>query len=133
MSGVTIVGALLQAHEPLTSAVAQGNIKAGRLTDTTALPTLLLRSVSRVERLMLKRVGTVRITERIAVTARAESYREPGLLLRLVRDACAHKTGTIAGFERCAVLTAGTGPDVLGPGDSFERTQDFSVTFEETV
>jgi len=133
MSGIAIVGALLQAHEPLTAAVTAGNIKAGRLSDTAALPTLRLVSISRTERQPLKRGDTVRVTERIAVTARVESYREIGPLLMLVRAGCAGKIGTIAGFERTAVLTAGTGPDVLGPGDSFERTQDFSVTFDETV
>jgi hypothetical protein len=29
-----------------------------------------------------------------------------------------------------SILTAGTGPDVAGPNDSYEQTQDFRVSFD---
>ncbi len=131
MSGVTIVSELLQAHDPLTSDVPAGNMKAGRLPDGVALPALLLRSISRNERQTLKRGKTVRVTERVSVTVRAAAYRTPGALLKLVRAACVGRTGTIAGYRDVAVLADGTGPDVLGPADSFERAQDLLVTFDE--
>jgi hypothetical protein len=131
MSGITIIATLLPAYEPLTSAVPAGSIKAGRLPDAPQLPTLLLRSVSRTEVQRLKRGATVRVRERIAVTVRASAYRETGALLRLVRGACAGKTGTIAGFTGVAVLADGSGGDLDGPADTFERTQDLLVTFDE--
>ena len=32
-----------------------------------------------------------------------------------------------------SVLTAGLGPDVIGPGSSFEQTQDFTVRFDAAL
>lgn len=130
MSGVTIIGALLEAHEPVTAVVSNERIKGGRLPDDTPLPALLVRSVSTVERHMLRRGSLVRTIERVSVTVRAVSYQQQDDILLLVARACAGKGGAIAGFERVSVLTAGTGPDVNGPGDSYEKTQDFRVSFD---
>lgn len=130
MSGVTIIGALLEAHEPVTAVVPSERIKGGRLPDDTPLPALLVRSVSTVERHMLRRGSLVRTIERVSVTVRAASYQQQDDILLLVTRTCAGKGGAIAGFERVSVLTAGTGPDVNGPGDSYEKTQDFRVSFD---
>lgn len=130
MSGVTIIGALLEAHEHLVAAVPVDRQIAGRLPDGVVLPTLLLRSISTVERHMLRRGSLVRTIERVSVTVRAVSYQQQDDILLLVARACAGKGGTIAGFERVSVLTAGTGPDVNGPGDSYEKAQDFRVSFD---
>lgn len=129
MSGVTIIGALLTAHAPLLAVVDEASIKAGRLPDGATLPVLLVRSISTTELLTLRRGTKVQTTERVAVTVRAANYQMQDDILPLVRAACAHKTGTIAGFENVAVLAAGVGPDVSGPADSFEKTQDFRVSF----
>jgi len=130
MSGVTIIAALLETDSDVVAAVPAEQIKAGRLPDSTPLDTLLIRNVSMVEQQMLRRGAVVHTVERIAVTVRAARYASVGAILRLVRAACADKTGTIADFENVAVLTAGTGPDVNGPAHSFERTQDFRVSFD---
>jgi hypothetical protein len=130
MTGVDIVGELLNSDEPLIAAVPAGQIKAGALPDGVVLPTLLVRMTSNVERQMLKRGATVRTIERISVTVRAASYRDQGALMKLVVKACAGRTGSIAGADNVSVLTAGRGPDLRGPGNSFEQTQDFRVSFD---
>ncbi|MCU6454350.1 DUF3168 domain-containing protein [Sphingomonas sp. A2-49] len=130
MSGVTIVGALLRASEALTAVVPAESIKAGRLPDDVALPAILLRTVSSLEWQALTRGATVPTTDRVAVAVRAKSYRDQRAVIRLIVAACAGQTGSIAGFESVAVLTAGTGPDGIGPGDSYEQTQDFRVSFD---
>ncbi len=130
MSGVTIIGALLEAHADLMAVLPADSIKAGRLPENVALPSLLLRSISTVEEQHLRRGGLVRTTERVSVTLRSARYTEQDDILPLVRKACAGKIGTIAGFERVSVLTAGTGPDVNGPANSFEKTQDFRVSYD---
>lgn len=130
MSGVDIIGALVRASVPVTSLVPIERIKAGALPDDATLDAILLRSVSRSEWQPLKQRASVRVNERVAVTVRATSFRRQEQLLELIRSACRGALGTIAGAQRVAVLTAGTGPDVRGPNNSFEKTQDFRVSFE---
>lgn len=133
MTGVDIVGTLLRAFDPVTDIVPSPQIKAGRLPDTIVLPALLLRTVSLTDRLPLKRTGMVRVTARIAVTVRAASYREQCAIIALVRQCCAGRVGNIGGGTRVAILPAGLGPDVNGPGNTFEQTQDFKVSFDAAV
>ncbi|MEG3089502.1 hypothetical protein [Sphingomonas sp. PB4P5] len=138
MSGVTIIGELLRANAPIAAfladrdppVLAADQIKAGRLPDGVALPAFLIRTVSVVERQFLKRTGMVHTVERVSVAVRAASYRDQRKAIRLSRPACAGKVGAIAGFTNVSILTAGTGPDVTGPGDSYEQTQDFRVSFD---
>lgn len=129
MTGVDIVGALLLADAPVTARVAPIDIKAGRLPDTVSIPSLLVRLTSNVERLQLKRVGKILMTDRISVTVRASSYIDQTEIIQLVKDACAGKTGSVGGGESVSVLSAGTGPDLPGPGDTFEQTTDFRVSY----
>jgi hypothetical protein len=128
--GVLIVGALLRASDALTSIVPAKWIKAGALPDNVVLPALLLRCVSSVERQPLKRGGTTRTTDRIAVTVRSNGYREQRAVIKLVKACCAGKTGDVGGGLRVSILTAGTGPDLRGPGNSYEQTQDFRVSYD---
>jgi hypothetical protein len=130
MSGVEIIGGLLRAYEPLTALVATASIKAGKLPDKVALPAILLRSVSVTDRQRLARAPLRRSTERVSVAVRAEDYRDQKEVIRLVRQCCADRTGDFAGCFRVSILTAGTGPDVGGPANSFEQTQDFRVSFD---
>lgn len=133
MSGVLIVGELLRADAELVAVVPVDRIKAGRLPDGVPLPAIVARMVSLVERQKLIRKGWVRMTERVSVTVRAGNYRQQGAVIRLIRDGCAGRTGTIGGFANVVILAAGTGPDVAGPADSFEQTQDFRVSFDAPV
>jgi hypothetical protein len=127
MTGVDIIGALLGDSEEITARVTA--IKAGSLPDGIELPALLVRLVSSVEDQPLRRPDVIRLTDRVAVTVRAENYRDQAAIIKLVRNVCAGQLGTIAGAEAVAVLSAGTGPDVGGPANSFEQTQDFKVGF----
>ena len=130
MSGVEIVGTLLREFAELTAVVQPANIKAGMLPDNVALPAILVHSVSLVDRQPLKRGAFFRCTERVAVAVRAGSYREQKALIRMIRDCCAGQVGDIGGGLRVSILTAGTGPDIGGPANSFEQTQDFRVSFD---
>lgn len=130
MTGVDIVGSLLRAYQPLTNLVPEARIKAGALPDGVMLPALLVRLVSSVERQPLRRGATTRTTDRVAVTVRAANYREQVAVIKMVRACCAGKVGNIGGGSSVSILTAGTGPDVIGPAASFEQTQDFRVSHD---
>lgn len=129
-TGVDIVGDLLRDYDPLVEVVPEEKIKAGALPDNVTLPAVLLRLVSSVERQPLKRGGATRTFDRVAVTVRADSYREQRAVIALVKACCAGKTGNIGGGTRVSILTAGTGPDIRGPGNSYEQTQDFRVSHD---
>jgi hypothetical protein len=129
MTGVDIIGALLRADDGLIAIVPIERIKAGQLPDNVALPALLVRLVSSIERLTLNRSGVVRATDRVSVTVRAGNYRDQVNIIRMVRSLCAGQVGDVGGGSGVSILTAGTGPDVLGPANSFEQAQDFRVTF----
>lgn len=133
MTGGDIIGALLRADAAVAARVPESSIKGGRLPEAQPLPALLVRTVSLVDRQPLKRSGWVRSVARVAVTVRAASYRDQNEIIALVRMCCAGKTGDIGGAKRVSILTAGLGPDVNGPGGSFEQTQDFRVSFDAEV
>lgn len=133
MSGVSIIGALLLADADVLAEVPAAQIKAWRLPDGVALPALLVRSPSGKERVELRRVGSVCRTERVSVALRAAAGRDVDPILKLVRDACAGKIGTIAGYDGVSITDGGMGPDLVGINDSYERTQDFMVSFNELV
>ncbi|GLT00127.1 hypothetical protein GCM10007897_15110 [Sphingobium jiangsuense] len=133
MTGAEIIGALLRDYDALTAIVPVGNIKGGRLPEGALPPLLLVRVVSLIDRQPLKRQGSCRSTARIAVTVRAGSYAQQGQIIELVRTCCTGRTGNIGGGTRVAILSAGLGPDVNGPGNSFEQTQDFRVSFDAPV
>lgn len=131
MTGADIVGALLRAHQPLTDVVPADSIKGGRLPISVPLPALLVKTISGNERQRLKRGKSVRRTDRIQVTVRAASWDEQLTIIDLVVDACADRIGSMDGAANYAVLTAGRGPDLEGPGDSYEQAQDFRASFDK--
>ena len=110
-----------------TNILSSLNVVVGLTLYTLAL---LVRTVSGSEQQWLARGATKRTRNRIAVTVRAESYEQQIAVIALVRR-IAGWTGSMADAANIAVLCAGAGPDVPGPGNSFEQTQDFRVTFEE--
>jgi hypothetical protein len=130
LEGSDILGALMTADAELLAVVPAAQMKAGRLPDGTPLPALLARTVSSVDRQPLKRGPLVRRTDRVSVTVRAASHRDRKAVIGLVRKCCAGKTGDIGGGLNVSILTAGMGPDLNGPGDSFEKTQDFRVSWD---
>ncbi len=133
MSGASIIADLLRGNPAVTAVVAAANIKAGRLADGAAMPTLLIRTISSVEGLTLVREDFVRNTDRVAVTVRAAAYRDQAEVIKLVKACCAGVTGSVASYENVVIDNAGLGPDINGPGDTFEQTQDFRVSYDEPV
>ncbi len=129
-SGGDIVGWLMRADPVLAAMVPPDRMKLGALPENVPLPALLIRRVSSNERQTLIRGAFVRTTDRIAVTVRAATYRDQRLIIKAVSRACAGRTGNIAGALRVSILTDGLGPDVDGPGNSFEQTQDFRVSYD---
>lgn len=130
MSGIRIVGALLRAHAELGAIVPAARIKAGALPEKVELPALLLRSVSLIERQPLTIGEKIHTTERISIAVRAANYQDQDTVMRLVRSCCRGVTGTVDGIGNVSVRTAGTGPDARGPGNTFEKTTDFRVSFD---
>jgi hypothetical protein len=130
MSGLDIIGGLLRADANVIALVPVDRIKGGRLPDGVELPALLVKETSTVERQPLKRTAQTRTVDRVSVTVRAANYRDQRLAMRLVRKCCAGRTGDLAGAVRVSILTAGTGPELDGPADTFERTQDFRVSYD---
>ena len=129
ITGADIIGAVLRDYPALNAIVEVESIKGGRLPDGVALPALLVRTVSVIERQTLRRGASVHRVDRVSATVRARSYDEQVTVIGLVRRCCAGRTGSIAGAADVAILTAGTGPDMAGPADSFEQAQDFRVAF----
>ena len=131
MTGADIVAALLRADPAILAIASLDRIKLGRLPDNVALTALLVRRISSVDRQPLKWNSNVRVTDRVSVTVRAASYRDQVAAIRLVRACCAGRTGDLGGGKAVSILTAGIGPDLAGPADSFEQACDFRVSFEE--
>ncbi len=127
-----IVGTLLRRHAPLIALVAAKWIKVGELPEGAPMQAVLIRSISVLDTHFLKATEMQHSTERVAVLVRAENYRRQAELLKLVRAACNDFTGSLDGLEakRIAVHTNGTGPDLRGADGSFQRTQDFRVSFD---
>lgn len=130
MSGAMIVGTVLRDSPDVVARVRPAAIEVGRLPANTPLPLLLVRTVSEIERQPLKRQGWVRRVERVSVAIRAESYRDQKDILRTVNAVVVGLKGDLFGCRNVSILATGVGPDVDGPGDSFEQTHDFRVSFD---
>lgn len=129
MTGVDIIGTLLEANEAIVAMFGEA-IREDRLPDGTPFPSLLLRTVSSIDRQTLTRGDTVRRIDRVSVLVRGENVRDRKEGIRLVRLCCAGLTGEVGGGRSVAIATAGLGPSLTGPGNSFEQTQDFRVSFD---
>lgn len=131
VTGSDIIGELLLASQALLAVVPAENIAAARLPAGLPLPLILVELISTANRQPLKRGRFVRRTDRITVKVLAASHNDRNRIMHLVGLACSGRTGTIAGAERVSVLTAGSGPELVGPGDSYEQGRDFRVSFDE--
>ncbi len=129
-TGADIIGALLLADAPLIALIPATRIKSDILPDGVALPALVVSEASQVERQTLVRGSKVRTIDRVSVTGRFRSVRERKTIMQMVKNICAGRTGTIAGMENVSILNAGRGPNLFGPGDSLEKTQDFRVSYD---
>lgn len=130
MSGTAIIAELLLARPELLELVPVAQIKQGAIAQDIPLPALLIKMESSVDAQFLKQGRIVRSVERISVTIRAENYRQQKAVLRQVRSAGVGVFAAIGDASRISSRTAGRGPDLRGPDESFEQTQDFRVTFD---
>lgn len=128
-----IVGALLRDFPELTAIVPIERIKIGTLPEGAPLPQVLLSTISTVERKPLTRGEAVRTVERLSVKVRADNLRDQRLLRRLIVRCCAHRTGNIGGGSGVSITTDGAGPEGIGLGGAFERTQDLRVSHDVAV
>lgn len=133
MTGSDIIGELLLGYAPLLEAVPAEQMKAGRLPDGVKLTAILVGDTTGIDRATLKAGAFRRVTDRVSVTVRAASWREMKAVIDLVFHACAGKRGDFAGALRVSVTSAGRGPALNGPADSFERAQDFRVSYDVTA
>lgn len=134
MSGTDLINELLTKSASVIEAVPADRIKGGSLAPDIQLNALLIREVSSVDRQQLKQGSIVHTVERISVTVRAKSWRDQRAIIRLVRAACVgDRHIELPGITMVSVRTAGRGPDMTGPGQSFEQTQDFRVSFDAAV
>ena len=131
MTGDDIVAAMLRDNPALTAVVPVAQINVAALPDNTPLPNLLVTQTTSVDRQFLKQGPSVRVIDRVSVKVRAGNHLQRRAVIRLVRACCAGKTGSIGGGSNVAIMTAGQGPDLSGPGTSYEKTQDFRVSFDD--
>ena len=131
MTGDEIVANLLRDYAPLTAIVETRAIKTGALPDPAPIPSVLVTVVSSVDRQQLERNPVVHVTDRVAVKARARNHAERREIIRLVRKCCAGMIGDIGGGLNVVIQTAGQGPDLSGPGNSYEKAQDLRVSFDD--
>jgi hypothetical protein len=129
VTGADIITALLRQDSAGVAMTPIEWIKMGQLPATVTLPVLLVRVVSSSDRQPLKWTPQTRMTDRVSVTVRADTYRDQVKAMKLVRAACGGRTGDIADARAVSVLTAGKGPDLSGPGNTFEQACDFRVSF----
>lgn len=129
VTGAHIVGELLRADNDFVGSVPGENIKLGSVSPTAALPLTLIRKVSGVERDGLVPGETTPTFDRVSVLIRADNYRDQVRLIKLAKDACRGKRGGFDTSRNFSVRIAGTGPDLRGPGDSYEQTFDCRVFY----
>lgn len=129
MSAVAVIRYLLANDATLTAQVPATRIMAGVLPLATALPAISVVEISAVDRNTVAMNESARmVTSRVQVTVKATTYPQAKQLIELVRKACPHTTGTVAGVAVKAVLPEATGPDIedLEVG-SRDQSRDFVV------
>ena len=132
MSGLEIIGALLDAYQPFGALVPSGNFDFWQLPTGAGVPSVVGTRISRTEVPFLSVQSVQLVTERTQWTVRANSGAERGAILRAIRDACRTKTGSIAGYDGVAVLLAGDGPDFKDDEAAlYMGSTDIRVSFRE--
>ena len=134
MNGVNVIGDLLRASADITAVVPVERIRAGALPQQTALPAIVVESISLNDRNILQPGDTRMVRERVQVTVLAPNYRQKNDILRLVRKVCADRRANLSSQSDVVVLTDGAGPDFMADDASFwMQNQDFSVSYNEST
>ena len=134
MNGVNVIGDLLRASADITAVVPAERIRAGALPQQTAIPAIVVESISLNDRNILQPGDTRMVRERVQVTVLAPNYRQKNDILRLVRKVCADRRANLSSQSDVVVLTDGAGPDFMADDASFwMQNQDFSVSYNEST
>lgn len=140
MSGLAVIRALMIAHTPLTTVVPVARIMADDLPVGTVIPAIGLSQISSVRQLTVSMgESTTMVTERVQATAIAKKSAQGGTdyaglvtLMRLMRQACPHTHGTVAGITVLSVAPDIEGPDLPdAEAGRISRSQDFIVRWLE--
>jgi hypothetical protein len=134
MDGVTAVRSVLVADADIIALVPAARIFAGPAPLGTALPFVMLESISILDRNILSPGSQRFVTERVQVTFVAQNYPQQKQLQRAVRHAAADKINpTVAGISGVTIHTDSAGPDFYDQDYAGWRgSQDFRTKYLET-
>jgi hypothetical protein len=132
MSGVKVIGELLNASAAMLAAVPSDQMKGGGLEPGFQLNAIVVRSISKTYAQPLSLGAKRRVLERVQLSGLAKSYLEQIQIMGLAVRACADKRGNFGGVEDVSVLLGAAGPDFIhGDQGIFEGSQDFMVSYNE--
>lgn len=133
MDGVLAVRSVLVADTAMTTLVPSARTFLGPAPLGTALPFVMLESISKVD-LNIPAPGATRfVTQRVQVTVVAGSYQEQLSTMRAVRHAAADKLGAaVPGITGVTIHTDSAGPDFYDDDYAgWRSSQDFKVKYTE--
>ena len=133
MDGVAAVRSVLVADADMIALVPAARIFAGPAPLGTALPFVMLESISIVDRNIPSPGAQRFVTERVQATWVAQNYPQQKQLQRAVRHAAADKINpTVAGLSGVTIHTDSAGPDFYDQDYSgWRSSQDFRCKYNE--
>lgn len=134
MDGVAAVRAVLVADAAMIALVPVARIFAGPAPLGTALPFVMLESISKQDRNVPSPGANRFVTERVQVTVVAANYLTQKATLRAVRHAAADKINpAVPGISGVTIHTDSAGPDFYDADYSGWRgSQDLRTRYTET-
>ncbi|EJL21896.1 DUF3168 domain-containing protein [Novosphingobium sp. AP12] len=134
MDGVAAIRSVLIADDELRLLVPEDDTSAGPRGLGASLPSIMLESVSTVDRNIPSPGASRHVHERVQVTVMARNYPEQKALLRAVKRAAADQVNPeVAGIADVTIHTAGAGPDLMAEEASiWIGSQDFITTYTES-
>ena len=113
MSGVSVLRYLLANNAAVIAQVPAARIFAGAAPLNTALPLITVTGVSGVPQNTVKVNESGRIqVDRVQVSVLAATYASQVTIMRLVRAALTHRSGTVNSVTLDAIIRDSEGPDL---------------------
>ena len=113
MSGVSVLRYILANNAPVVAQVPAARIFAGSAPLNTTLPLIVVNGISGVPMNTVKVNESGRIqTDRVQVSVLAATYASQVTIMRLVRAALTHRTGSVNGTSVDAIIPDSEGPDL---------------------
>lgn len=134
MDGVAAVRSVLVADTSMVALVPASRIFAGPAPLGTALPFVMLGSISKVDLNLLSPGVTRFVKERVQATVVGANYPQQKAIHRAVRHAAADRLNPpVTGLLSVSIHTDSAGPDFYDDDYAGWRgSQDFQVKYEET-